>query len=258
MRRCLVLIIALALIVAACTTAPVTGRRQFNIIPSGQALQLGSQAYQQIKASTPVARQSERQQLIERIGFDIVRVAEAPPEFEWEFTLFEDPTPNAFALPGGKVGVHTGLFDVVENEDQLATVMAHEVGHAIADHGSERMSRALAMQVGLAVAGAATESAEAVNLLAGLAQLGVELPYTRSQEAEADHIGLIYMARAGYDPSEADDLWMNFARLGGERPPEFLSTHPHPENRIKAIRELLPRACNIYFERTGRRCKDQG
>ena len=159
--------------------------------------------------------------------------------------LIENDEPNAFALPGGKVGVNTGLFQVAKNDDQLAAVVGHEVAHAIARHGAERMSQQVLMQVGLAGLGIATDATTA-GLAAQAATLAVTLPYSRTQEAEADHIGLIYMAEAGYDPREAIALWQNFESFGGERPPEFLSTHPAPGSRIENLQQLLPEVMPIY------------
>ena len=153
----------------------------------------------------------------------------------WEVTVFVDDTPNAFALPGGKIGVHTGLFKVAKNRAQLAAVLAHEVGHVVAKHSAERVSQGMVAQLGVSVAGAAYGQA-AGNLLAQAATLGVILPFSRNQESEADDIGLIYMARAGYNPREAVNLWHNFANYGdGQRPPEFLSTHPAPQTRISRL-----------------------
>jgi predicted Zn-dependent protease len=159
--------------------------------------------------------------------------------------VIENDEPNAFALPGGKVGVNTGLFQVAKNDDQLAAVMGHEVAHAIARHGAERMSQQVLMQVGLAGLGVATDQTTA-GLAAQAATLVVTLPYSRTQEAEADHIGLIYMAEAGYDPRQAVALWQNFEAFGGGNPPEFLSTHPAPGSRIENLKRLLPEVMPIY------------
>ena len=238
------------LIAAACTTTPITNRTQFNILSESQATQMGLQAYQDIKQQMPLSDNCDYQQRVRRIGRDIVRAASPDdPGYEWEFNVFADSSPNAFALPGGKVGVNEGLFKVAENDNQLATVMAHEVAHALARHGSERVSQQMALQGGLAIlAGSTNMSGPATGLLVQAATLGVILPFSRSQESEADEIGMIYMARAGYN------LWRNFADYGGERPPQFLSTHPNPGNRIKRLQELMPQACAEYRAATGRSC----
>jgi len=245
-RKGLPAAILAALVVAGCTSAPVTGRSQFILISPQQSQALGISAYQQIKQQTPVVTGTEQARMVERIGQRIAAIAPGTSGYAWEFNLFRDPTPNAFALPGGKVGVNTGLFDVAENEAQLAAVMAHEVGHVVAQHSAERMSRDMVAQLGIGAIGAATASPELTNLAAAAATLGVTLPFTRSQEAEADHIGLIYMARAGYDPRAAVELWKNFQSAGGSRPPAFLSTHPSPENRIARLEELMPEAMQFY------------
>ncbi|TCP38273.1 peptidase M48-like protein [Rhodothalassium salexigens DSM 2132] len=252
--RGLCLILAASL--AACSTAPITGRSQLNVLPEAQSVTMGLDAYEQIKRQTPISGDRAGQARIRRIGRDIVAAAQDfDPGYDWEFTLFKDDSANAFALPGGKVGVNTGLFDVARTDGQLAAVMAHEVAHALAKHGSERVSQQMVMQGGLAVlAGATKASSETAALMAQAATLGVVLPFSRTQESEADHIGLIFMARAGYDPSEAVDLWRNFRDAGGERPPEFLSTHPSPDNRIARLQALLPEACQVYRDHNGRRC----
>lgn len=257
MKRLVTLLLSLSIVLVACTTAPITGRRQLVLLGDEQAAQLGAASYQEILSQMPLSDNREYQQEVRTIGNRIVSVlGKYDQGFNWEFNVLEDPTPNAFALPGGKVGVHTGLFDVAETRNQLAVVMAHEIGHAIARHGAERVSQSLLPQLGLAVVGAATESPQLVGLLSQVATLGYTLPHSRTQESEADEIGLVLMARAGYDPSEADDLWINFSQLGGERPPEFLSTHPAPETRIRRIRAMLPEACEIYRQSTGKRCAD--
>jgi predicted Zn-dependent protease len=247
-RRCRVgaawvgLLVALA--VSACQQAPVTGRNQLILVPESQDAQMGLEAYQQIKQESKVSGNAELNRRVQRVGR---RIAEASPhpEWDWEFTLFENPEPNAFALPGGKVGVNTGLFKVAKNDDQLAAVIGHEVAHAIARHGAERVSQGMLTQFGVAALGVATNTTYA-QLAAQAATLGIILPYSRTQEAEADHIGLLYMAEAGYDPRETIALWQNFDKLGGERPPDFLSTHPAPGSRIDNLEALMPEAMAVY------------
>jgi len=234
-------------ITAACQQAPITGRDQFIIMSDAQANAMGLQAYHQILSKAKLSTNQEHISRVRTIGQRIANVS-GQSDFKWEFNVIEDKTPNAFALPGGKVGVHTGLFTVAKDDNQLAAVMAHEVGHAIARHGSERISTQMAVQfglIGLSVA-AGQKYAPAINIAAGLSTLAIVLPHTRTQESEADHVGLILMAKAGYDPRAAVPLWENFKKAGGPRPPEFLSTHPAPQTRIDRIREILPTAMKIY------------
>lgn len=236
-------LLGLALL-TACETAPVTGRKQLILLSDSQASQMGVDAYQQIKSQTRASGDQRLNQAVQRAGRRIADVS-GQPRLPWEFTLFEDPSPNAFALPGGKVGVNTGLFKVVKTEHQLAAVMAHEVAHVLAKHSAERVSQQVLLQTGAQAVGA-TAGAQWAQLAAQAASLGIILPYSRTQESEADEIGLIYMARAGYDPSAAVEVWQNFAAFGGNRPPEFLSTHPAPATRIQRIQAQLPRAMEIY------------
>lgn len=248
--------LALIGLLAGCETAPVTGREQLILIPESQDAQLGLTAYQEILAKSTISRDPRYNWQVKQVGRRIAEVS-PHPEFDWQFTVIEDEQPNAFALPGGKVGVNTGIFKVAKNEDQLAAVMAHEIGHAIARHGSERITHQLLIQGGLAALGATvstqTEDADQyVQLAAAAATLAVVLPFTRKQESEADHIGLLYMAQAGYDPRQAIDLWQNFESLGGDRPLEFLSTHPSPGTRIQRLQALMPEALAVYRANQGR------
>jgi predicted Zn-dependent protease len=229
---------------AGCQSAPVTGRQQLIVLPESQDAQMGLDAYQQILAESEVSNDPELNRRVQEVGSRIA-AASPHPEWDWQFTLIENDEPNAFALPGGKVGVHTGLFQVAKNDDQLAAVVGHEVAHAVARHSAERMSQQVLVQTGLAGLGLATSQTYAA-LAAQAATLVVILPYSRTQESEADHIGLIYMAEAGYDPRESIALWENFESFGGERPPEFLSTHPAPGSRIENLRQLLPEVMPIY------------
>lgn len=248
-RRSLAGLLALGLL-AACQAAPVTGRQQLILLPESQDTELGLAAYQEILAESKVSKDPELNRRVQEVGRRIARVS-AHPDWNWQFTLIDDPEPNAFALPGGKVGVNTGLFKVAKNDAQLAAVLGHEVAHAIARHGAERMSQGLLAQgLGALAVGGGINPAY-VELAAQAATLGVILPYSRTQESEADHIGLLYMADAGYDPREAVELWRNFEQLGGARPPEFLSTHPAPGSRIRNLEELMPEALARYRAKHG-------
>lgn len=230
-----------------CETAPVTGRSQFIMVPEQEARQMGLEAYQQILDKSTVSNRQDYKSRVNAVGRRIAAVSGAP-DLAWEFTVIEDETPNAFALPGGKVGVHTGLFKVAKNDDQLAAVMAHEVAHAIARHGAERISQQMLLKGGLQGVGMATGDSGIVSLAAQAATLGIILPYSRTQEAEADHIGIVYMAKAGYDPRQAIELWRNMDAVGDDRPPEFLSTHPSPGSRIDRLQALMPEAMAIYSD----------
>lgn len=236
-------LVALVLL-AGCQAAPVTGRQQLIVLPESQDAQLGLDAYQQILSESKISSDPVLNRRIQEVGRRIA-AASPHPEWDWQFTLIENDEPNAFALPGGKVGVNTGLFQVAKNDDQLAAVIGHEVAHAIARHGAERMSQQILLQTGLAGLGIAGGQGYA-QLAAQAATLAVVLPYSRTQESEADQIGLVYMAEAGYDPRQAVELWRNFESFGGARQPEFLSTHPAPGSRIENLQALLPEVMPIY------------
>lgn len=251
-----------AALVAGCATVPQTNRSQLLLLSPSQETELGLQAFEKIKRETPVSRESAKVRMVRTAGRRIAAVAPMP-NARWEFVLFDAPdTANAFALPGGKVGIYSGILPITRNEAGLATVIAHEVGHVIARHGAERMSQGLLVELGGSALSAALGSqASATRQLAlqayGVgAQLGVMLPYSRTQELEADELGLLYMARAGYDPREAIPFWRRFqafnSRQGG-RPPEFLSTHPLDDRRIARLEQLMPRAVAEYEMTRARR-----
>lgn len=243
----------LAAVLSACTTAPETGRSQLLLISPAQEAQLGFQSFQTIKKKTPISRDRKANATLQKVGRRIAAVAPLP-NAKWEFVLFEDDSANAFALPGGKVGVYTGILPITKNEAGLATVIGHEIAHAVARHGAERISHDLAIQLGGVALGAALGGQSGVTRDLAMqaygigTKVGVALPYSRTQELEADHLGLLYMARAGYDPREAIAFWERFqdySRRQG-RPPEFLSTHPMDERRIAKLRQLLPEAMAAY------------
>jgi predicted Zn-dependent protease len=242
------------LMLGGCATAPETGRRQVLMIDPAQEAQMGLQSFQKIKRQTPVSRNRAANAQLQSVGRRIANVVSIP-NAQWEFVLFESDEPNAFALPAGKIGVNTGILPITKNEAGLATVIAHEIAHVTARHGAERMSQGLLVQMGGVALSAALggQSAAARDLAAQAygvgTQVGVMLPYSRIQEYEADRIGLLYMARAGYDPNEAVEFWRRFQAYNqsrGGRPPEFLSTHPLNEGRIAQIQRFLPEAKAEY------------
>jgi predicted Zn-dependent protease len=240
-------------LLSGCETAPISGRQQLVLLPEAQEVQMGLQAYQEILKKEQVSNNPEYNALVQRVGR---RIAAASGEnYQWEFKVLEgDNTVNAFALPGGKVGVYTGLIKFVDNEAQLAAVIGHEIAHATARHGGERVSQQMVAQVGLAATAAAMGNrdpgtVQAVTALLGAgATVGVLLPFSRLQEAEADRLGMVYMAKGGYDPRAARDLWVKMAQASRNRakPPEILSTHPADETRIANIEKYLPEALSFY------------
>jgi metalloendopeptidase OMA1, mitochondrial len=239
-------LVALVLaVLAACAQTPVTGRQQLILVSEDQMDQAGAQAYRQVIRKEGVSQDRELRRRVETVGSRIAQVS-GITDARWEFTVIDDPTPNAFALPGGKVGVNVGLFKVARNDDQLAAVLGHEIAHVGARHAAERVSQEMIKQGGLQVLGAATQSQAVVQLATAAALVGITLPYSRTQEAEADEIGLMYMARAGYDPRQAIALWQNMERAAGEGPVEFLSTHPSPGSRIERLQALMPKALAEY------------
>jgi predicted Zn-dependent protease len=244
----------IAFTLLSCATAPETGRRQLLLVSPLEEAQLGLQAFQQIKQKQPVVTRGKDVATLQRVGGRISEVAPLP-NARWEFVLFKDQSPNAFALPGGKVGVNTGILPITKDEAGLATVVGHEVAHAVARHGAERMSHGMLVQLGgaglsAALGADAGATGDLIMQAYGLgSQLGVMLPYSRTQELEADELGLLYMARAGYDPRQAIGFWKRFAAYNAERggaPPEFLSTHPLDQRRITALQLAMPRAIAEY------------
>ena len=228
-----------------CATSPL-GRRQLIVVPEAQMSALGAQAFQQMKSATPTDSEPALNSYVRCVAQPITEAArEATGVKDWEIVVFKDDTANAFALPGGKIGVHTGILKVAKTADQLAAVLGHEVGHVIAKHGAERVSQSLAAQGGLAALDAALggQSAGREQLLSGLIQVGFLLPFSRTQESEADLIGLDLMAKAGFNPRESVGLWQNMAaEAGGKSPPEWLSTHPANQARIDNLQKHMPQA----------------
>ena len=255
-------ILALALAACATTTSP-TGRKQMIGGVSQQQLdQLGAQAFSETKSKEKISTNGQQNAYVRCVVDHLV--AQLPPQWRntpWEVAVFVDDEPNAFALPGGKVGVNTGIFKVAKNQDQLAAVLGHEIGHVVSRHHEERITRQMGAQTGLSVLGALAgaayggTAANAVNQIGGMtAQTAFLLPGSRTQESEADIVGQRLMADAGFDPSQAVDLWKNMMAAGGTRQPQWLSTHPDPANRIRELERDAPSLMPIFEQakRAGR------
>jgi predicted Zn-dependent protease len=240
----------------ACRTVPETGRKQVNFMNPAEEAALGLSEFNKMKQKKKISTDQAYNTLVQRVGTRLSKVMPVP-NAEWEFVVFEDPSPNAFALPGGKVGVHTGLFQVSQNEAGLAAVIGHEVAHVIARHSGERMSQGIIS--GVAVAGAGymlnkktgTSGALPTAALGGAALL-LNKKFSRKQELEADRMGAIFMARTGYDPRESVELWKRFAAWRAQNAtkttPTLLSSHPLDDTRISELQRYMPEALAEYKE----------
>jgi predicted Zn-dependent protease len=251
------------LLLIACTTVPITGRSQLNLIPGSSMLAMSAQEYGTFLKENKVSANPEQTAMVKRVGTKIQQAVERYfkdigleghlADYRWEFNLVEDPQVNAWCMPGGKVVVYTGILPVARDDAGLAVVLGHEIAHAIAEHGNERMSQGLIAQMGgVALSTAmATKSKETQQLWMSVygvgAQYGAILPYGRLQESEADQLGLVFMTMAGYDPNEAVSFWERMAaQKGGQAPPEFLSTHPADATRIAKIKKEIPGVLEKY------------
>lgn len=249
----------------SCSTVPLTGRRQLSLVPDSEMMAMSYQSYDEFKKenSTALSPNAQATAMVKNVGSRIQRAVETYMAqnnmsdqlegFQWEFNLVENEEPNAWAMPGGKTMVYTGILPLTKNETGLAVVMGHEIAHAIARHGNERMSQGLAQQLGGAALSVAMTSrpAETQNLFMNLYGIGSQvgmLGYSRQQESEADRLGIIFMAMAGYDPREAIPFWARMAEMseGQQRPPEFLSTHPSSETRVRNLEKYMPEALKYY------------
>jgi predicted Zn-dependent protease len=253
---------------SGCAEVPVTHRKTLHLVPESELIALSFQQYKEVLSTSKLSTDQRKIQMVRGVGERIARSAEAflrdsanaekVKDYKWEFNLIQDDkVVNAWAMPGGKVAVYTGILPYTKDETGLAVVMGHEVAHALADHGNERMSQALLAEMGgmaisVALAQKPQQTRDLFLTAFGVgATVGVLLPYSRLEESEADRIGLILMARAGYDPQQAVPFWQRMSKEGDRRPPEFLSTHPAPESRIANIKKYLPEAMS-YYQRSGK------
>ncbi len=240
------------LFTVACYKVPVTGRSQFIILPESVELAMGATSFANIAQTEKISKNPEYLEAVRRVTQRISAVS-SKPGYRWQYAVFDDDdNVNAFALPGGKIGVYSGIIRVAETDAGLATVIAHEVAHAVARHGGERVSLGLLIQLGSAAVMKGLENKDPKVTKSVLAAYGVgtslfaALPFSRKQESEADRIGLVYMAKAGYDPREAITFWQRMGKQGGSSQPQFLSTHPGYKTRISNLRKWMPEAMRYY------------
>ena len=265
-QKLIVSFVIVSLLLLSCATVPVTGRQQLTLVPTSSLNSLSFQQYSEFMKTHKLSNDVKATAMVKNAGNKIkdavkryltqVGAAETLRGYEWEFNLVEDSLINAWCMPGGKVVVYTGILPIAQNETGLAVVMGHEIAHAIANHGNERMTQGMLANMGsVALSEALKNKPEETKSLFQTAfgigvQLGALLPYSRLHESEADHMGLIFMAMAGYNPDEAANFWQRMAALKqGGGPPEFLSTHPSDTKRINKIKELLPEARQYYQNR---------
>lgn len=261
-RNLIIALLTSAFFIIACSTVPLTGRKQLNIIPTSQMLSMSFSQYDQFLKQNKLSTNQAQTTLVKRVGKKIASSVESflrqkgmedeIKNYQWEFNLVESDEVNAWCMPGGKVVVYTGILPVTKDENGLAVVMGHEIAHAVAEHGNERMSQGLITQLGGMALSEAVKNESALTqqlwmTAFGLgAQIGVLLPFSRTQESEADHLGLIFMSMAGYDPHGAVTFWERMKAQGGAQPPEFLSTHPANDTRINDIKSEIPEAMEYY------------
>ena len=260
----LLMICGASMVFTFCRKVPVSGREQFNLIPESQIVQMSSQEYAQTIQQSRLSSNAEQVAQVKNVGARIQAAVEKYMAdqgrsaelkgYNWEFNLIQnDTTVNAWCMPGGKVAFYTGIMPICQTEAGVAVVMGHEVSHAIARHGNERMSQGLAEQAGgvaldVLLSQKTAQTRQLFEQAYGVtAQYGLILPFSRKQESEADHLGLIFMAMAGYDPQQAIEFWKRMSALSaGKEPPEFSSTHPSDAHRVKALQDYLPEAMKYY------------
>lgn len=251
-----------SIMVWACSKVPITGRNQLSLVPESEMQSMSYQQYDQFLKENKLSSNATATATVKRVGTRIQHAVELYMKehkmsdqlegYEWEFNLIDSKDVNAWCMPGGKVVVYTGILPITKDENGLAVVMGHEIAHAVARHGSERMSQGMVAQgLGTALSVALANEPQTTRQLwmtaFGVgAQVGVLLPFSRQQESEADHLGLIFMSMAGYDPHVSVDFWQRMAAAGGGKPPEFISTHPSDETRIANLKKLIPEAMKYY------------
>lgn len=254
--------LAAGMFLGACSTVPITGRQQLHLVPDAQILSLSYEQYNQFMTENKRSTDAGKTAMIQRVGKRVQGAVEQYMRntnntgqldgYQWEFSLIESEEVNAWCMPGGKVVFYTGILPVCKDEAGIAVVMGHEVAHAVAKHGSERMSQGLLAQMGgMALSAALQNEPEKTQQLAMTAfgvgaQVGALLPFSRQQESEADHLGLIFMAMAGYDPRVAVPFWERMSAGSGANPPEFISTHPSDQTRMANLNRLMPEAMKYY------------
>ena len=256
-------VLIIVLIISACSRVLISNRRQLSLIPSSSMLQMSFDQYGQFLEENIASADINKTKMVKRVGKNVQKAVEQYfvendlenelKNYDWEFNLVENNEVNAWCMPGGKVVFYTGILPLAKNENGIAVIMGHEIAHALAEHGNERMSQGLMAQIGgVALAVAVSEKPEQTQQLwmtafgAGT-QLGVLLPFSRLHESEADHLGLIFMSMAGYNPNHAISFWRRMSEMkGGQAPPEFISTHPSDNNRIAQIQKLMPEALKYY------------
>ncbi len=251
MKKLLLTSLACLVAIAGCKTSP-TGRTQMMMYSEANMNQMGAQSFNDMKKKMTINTDEKTNRYVRCISDNVIAVL--PKKYanqQWEVVVFEEPSANAFALPGGKIGVHTGLLKIAVNQDQLAAVIGHEVGHVIAQHSNERASQSAGVQLLMQASNVASQAAnnkyhnELMAVLGLGAQYGVQMPFSRIHESEADEIGLELMAKSGFNPKESVTLWQRMSAQGSSGTPEFLSTHPSPETRIDDLRKLMPEAMKL-------------
>jgi predicted Zn-dependent protease len=263
MRRIAVALSAIVLTIVACSTVPYTERTRVILISEDQESELGVQAYAEVTGKATLSTDTQQNSMVLAAGHRIAKVADEDLKeggrdpFQWEFKVIQSNEVNAFCLPGGKIAFYTAILPLCRDETGVAVVMGHEVAHALARHGGERVSQGMVLQLGagivdIALAGKSSETREAMQALYGVTTgVAFALPFSRKHELEADHIGLMLMAKAGYDPREAPKFWERMAASGGGQPPQWLSTHPSHEKRTEELQDLVPDAMVFYEKATG-------
>lgn len=264
MKRYLYLIFLIGLLISliGCGSVPVTGRKQISLVSNDEVLTMSLQQYDEFIKTAPKSTNKAQTEMVKKVGQDIANAVETYlrnngyadqiADYKWEFNLVKSDQVNAFCMPGGKIVIYEGILPIAQDATGLAVVMGHEVAHAVAKHANERMSQQMLTQYGTQAVGTALGgSSETTKMIASTAlglgaQYGVLLPYSRKHELEADQLGLIFMAMAGYDPNAAASFWTRMSQSGGGSTPEFMSTHPSDQTRINAINKELPEALKYY------------